>query len=72
MPAAPGELFEAGDDRIRREAPAREREVGRDRAVAMPEPQHAVGSEARRSAATAVEQPFELGPGRCSVPQELV
>jgi hypothetical protein len=72
LPAASYELFESTDNGIGREPPARDRKIGRGRAVTRTESAHTVGPEALRRAACGRHKVVELGPRRGSVPHELV
>ena len=67
-----GEAFEPSDQRVAGEAAARDREVGRDRAVARAEAAHTVRAETRRRVARAFDELFELRPRRGSLAHELV
>ena len=66
------EPFEPAEQRIARELPARDREVGGDRAIRGAEAPHTIGTETRRLAARVVDEPLELAPHRRALGDEVV
>ena len=66
------ERLEAGDERIAGIATAREREIRGGRAVEAAEPPHALGAQALRPVARALERRLELRPGRTALRREAL